>query len=128
MDYNEQWRDFLGKKKKPAAFVISKATNPFNGADNRIRTGDLFLTKEVLYLLSYISASGGTTNILYMKSSGIASIFRKKNPQCTIDLHSLGSPLLPSPNKSEIFVQKGKYLLVVPKPDKLQMHGVFHCT
>ena len=25
------------------------------GADNRIRTGDLFLTKEVLYLLSHIS-------------------------------------------------------------------------
>jgi hypothetical protein len=25
-----------------------------NGAHNRIRTGDLFLTKEVLYLLSYV--------------------------------------------------------------------------
>ena len=26
-----------------------------SGADNQIRTGDLFLTKEVLYLLSHIS-------------------------------------------------------------------------
>ena len=26
-----------------------------NGADDRIRTGDLVLTKDVLYLLSYIS-------------------------------------------------------------------------
>lgn len=25
-----------------------------NGAHNRTRTGDLFLTKEVLYLLSYV--------------------------------------------------------------------------
>jgi hypothetical protein len=25
-----------------------------DGAHNRIRTGDLFLTKEVLYLLSYV--------------------------------------------------------------------------
>ncbi len=28
----------------------------FNGADGRIRTGDLILTKDALYLLSYISA------------------------------------------------------------------------
>jgi hypothetical protein len=27
-----------------------------NGAHNRIRTGDLFLTKELLYLLSYVGA------------------------------------------------------------------------
>ena len=27
----------------------------FNGADGRIRTGDLILTKDALYLLSYIS-------------------------------------------------------------------------
>ncbi len=27
-----------------------------SGAHNRIRTGDLFLTKEVLYLLSYVGA------------------------------------------------------------------------
>ena len=27
----------------------------FNGAHDRDRTGDLFLTKEVLYLLSYVS-------------------------------------------------------------------------
>ncbi len=119
---------FWAKRKSPQPLIPQGITNPFNGADNRIRTGDLFLTKEVLYLLSYISTSGGTTNILYMKSSGIASIFRKKNPPCTIDLHSLGSPLLPSPNKSELLVQKRKYLLIVPKPDKPQMYGVFHCT
>ena len=29
-----------------------------DGADNQIRTDDLFLTKEVLCLLSYISKSG----------------------------------------------------------------------
>ena len=29
------------------------------GAHNQIRTGDLFLTKEVLYLLSYISFNPG---------------------------------------------------------------------
>ena len=72
-------RLWASKKKKPTAFVISKAMNPFNGADNRIRTGDLFLTKEVLYLLSYISISGGTTNILYMISWGIARVFLEKN-------------------------------------------------
>jgi hypothetical protein len=28
-----------------------------HGAHNRIRTGDLFLTKEVLYRLSYVGGS-----------------------------------------------------------------------
>ncbi len=39
--------------KNPSTFV-----NGFSfGADNQIRTGDLILTKDVLYLLSYISES-----------------------------------------------------------------------
>ena len=37
--------------KKPAFLQV------FNGADGRIRTGDLILTKDALYLLSYISVS-----------------------------------------------------------------------
>ena len=35
--------------KKPAFLQV------FDGADGRIRTGDLILTKDALYLLSYIS-------------------------------------------------------------------------
>ena len=31
-----------------------KVLSERNGAHNRIRTGDLFLTKEVLYRLSYV--------------------------------------------------------------------------
>ena len=31
------------------------ATQPYNGADNQSWTGDLILTKDALYLLSYIS-------------------------------------------------------------------------
>ena len=34
------------------------------GADGRIRTGDLILTKDALYLLSYISALSAATVIL----------------------------------------------------------------
>ena len=39
----------------------------FNGADGRIRTGDLILTKDALYLLSYISAFriSRTQEVLY---------------------------------------------------------------
>ena len=35
----------------------------FSGADTRIRTGDLILTKDALYLLSYISMPLGATMI-----------------------------------------------------------------
>ena len=42
------------KAKSPENAVFSGL---FNGADGRIRTGDLILTKDALYLLSYISAS-----------------------------------------------------------------------
>ena len=38
-------------KKRPISFKIRR----FSGADTRIRTGDLILTKDALYLLSYIS-------------------------------------------------------------------------
>ncbi len=34
----------------------------FHGADGRIRTGDLILTKDALYLLSYISTYMINTN------------------------------------------------------------------
>ena len=37
----------------------------FTGADTQIRTGDLILTKDALYRLSYIS---GATVIYYTKS------------------------------------------------------------
>ena len=34
---------------------IDQMTDSFSGADSQIRTGDLILTKDALYLLSYIS-------------------------------------------------------------------------
>ena len=43
-----------------------KQRDPGSGADGRIRTGDLILTKDALYLLSYISA-------LSFDNSGILS-------------------------------------------------------
>ena len=45
------------------------------GADGRIRTGDLILTKDALYRLSYISASRLTQDLLYYKSSPKSSGF-----------------------------------------------------
>ena len=54
-----------GTVPSPSLLINSQTKKPVisdrqkNGADDRIRTGDLFLTKEVLYLLSYISASFG---------------------------------------------------------------------
>ena len=47
------------------------------GADNRIRTGDLVLTKDVLYLLSHISAYA--TMVLYMIVRKKASVLLNKN-------------------------------------------------
>ena len=38
------------------------------GADTRIRTGDLILTKDALYLLSYISASFDARCIIHQLS------------------------------------------------------------
>ena len=48
-----------GKRKNPVHKV-----NGICGADNRIRTGDLVLTKDVLYLLSHISNYTGVGGLL----------------------------------------------------------------
>ena len=55
--------------------------NGICGADNRIRTGDLVLTKDVLYLLSHISNYTGVRQlaaehrVLYTIVYKIASVF-----------------------------------------------------
>ena len=41
------------QKRKPSSFL--RNSRVFRGADGRIRTGDLILTKDALYRLSYIS-------------------------------------------------------------------------
>ena len=38
--------------------LVSKETSCFRGAAGRIRTADLILTKDALYLLSYSSING----------------------------------------------------------------------
>ena len=43
-------------QKSPKSIRKPVISDWFNGADGRIRTGDLILTKDALYLLSYISA------------------------------------------------------------------------
>ena len=43
-------------KSAPKQSEILQNLQDFNGADGRIRTGDLILTKDALYRLSYISA------------------------------------------------------------------------
>ena len=55
------------KEEKPENAVFSGL---FNGADGRIRTGDLILTKDALYLLSYISASRLIAERRYYYTSG----------------------------------------------------------
>ena len=45
------------------------------GADDQIRTGDLILTKDALYRLSYISASRSTRDLLYIIGHGMSSGF-----------------------------------------------------
>ena len=57
--------------------VLFERTGLFSGADNRIRTGDLVLTKDVLYLLSHISAYA--TMVLYMIVRKKASVLLNKN-------------------------------------------------
>ncbi len=50
--YRKSSKKFTGKAKT----VENKLLSTVNvGADTRIRTGDLILTKDALYLLSYIS-------------------------------------------------------------------------
>ena len=53
----------------------------FSGADSQIRTGDLILTKDALYLLSYISTlPQATTILLYTAFYDLArGIFKKQN-------------------------------------------------
>ena len=49
---DEVWR-LPEYKRKPSSFL--RNSRVFRGADGRIRTGDLILTKDALYRLSYIS-------------------------------------------------------------------------
>ena len=62
------------KEEKPENAVFSGL---FNGADGRIRTGDLILTKDALYLLSYISTLcyRRTQDLLYNKGKQNAIAF-----------------------------------------------------
>ena len=52
----------------------------FNGADGRIRTGDLILTKDALYLLSYISAVRISSNasVIILQRRGKCNRFAAK--------------------------------------------------
>ena len=65
-----------GQKKKP---VIS---DWFSGADTQIRTGDLILTKDALYRLSYISTfskgNGDMIHYLFGKIKGQTEEFLEK--------------------------------------------------
>ena len=56
----------------------------FSGADTRIRTGDLILTKDALYLLSYISTLlHRATNIYYhIFGENARGIFKKIKKIC----------------------------------------------
>ena len=65
----------------------------FGGADGRIRTGDLILTKDALYLLSYISA---------------LPCFRQR--AYTITIRSQNQP------RFSIFFEKKKGFLTDPTP------------
>ena len=49
---DEVWHQKM-QKRKPSSFL--RNSRVFRGADGRIRTGDLILTKDALYRLSYIS-------------------------------------------------------------------------
>ena len=59
---------FLPNNKSPCK------TRTFNGADNRNRTGDLILTKDVLYHLSHISNELLSNAYLLYKINFILSI------------------------------------------------------
>ena len=58
----------------------------FNGADGRIRTGDLILTKDALYLLSYISASilSPNANIIILLAGRKSNAFSAKMTNLTL--------------------------------------------
>ena len=57
----------------PIRRVAQRQRQSIDGARNRIRTGDLFVTNEVLYLLSYPGMDGGSAWIRTMV--GIANGF-----------------------------------------------------
>ena len=61
----------------------------FRGADSQIRTGDLILTKDALYRLSYISAlSQSTTMLLYTWFGFLArGNFEKREKSCRTTIH-----------------------------------------
>ena len=68
------------KQEKSPAFLQDSQNE--NGADTRIRTGDLILTKDALYLLSYIStllhqATDIYYHIFVEKARGIFHFFEK---------------------------------------------------
>ena len=56
----------------------------FNGADGRIRTGDLILTKDALYLLSYISAVRISSNasVIILQPEEKSNTLAAKLPFC----------------------------------------------
>lgn len=52
----------------------------FSGADTRIRTGDLVITNDALYQLSYISTLLAN-DMYYNQSADIMQVFFTKNVQ-----------------------------------------------
>ena len=71
-DENLFVRKEIYNKKIPTAFAIG-----IFGAATQIRTGDLILTKDVLYQLSHSSVFFSQRVILYHKDSGLSIGFRK---------------------------------------------------
>jgi hypothetical protein len=59
--------------------VLRTCDGAWPGAHDRIRTGDLVLTKDVLYLLSYVSRS--TVSSLAPRSSGAGNGTRTRDPE-----------------------------------------------
>ncbi len=78
---------FLAKNKEKALHFCKAY-----GADTRIRTGDLILTKDALYLLSYISIlpfdNGNTIPQSKQKCKRKNQIFPKILPQSTASFFS----------------------------------------
>ena len=58
---------------------MEKDSEQKNGADGQIRTGDLILTKDALYLLSYISITprGGNKYIIHLFLNLARGILKK---------------------------------------------------
>ena len=73
-------------QKSPKIIRKTVISDGFNGADGRIRTGDLILTKDALYLLSYISAVriSRTRVLLYNIRAENAIAVRQNNANALI--------------------------------------------